>query len=107
LPGHLYENHVEKLDTIAQMMILLGIVCNVIMGHSNNPCNFIISVVTLMVKMAMATNFPKESDNNKIYDGNQNHILDQLLTSLYTTLNQLNIDSQATMYAVCPTCNYC
>jgi hypothetical protein len=95
---------VEKLDTIAQMMILLGIMCNVIMGLSTHPCNFIIGVVTLMV---MATKFPKESDNKKIYDGNQNHILDQLPTSLYTTLNQFNIDSQATMYAVCPTYNHC
>jgi hypothetical protein len=57
-----------------------------------------------MVNMAMATKFPKESDNNKIHDDNQNHILDQLLTSLYTTLNQFNIATENYYPTECTNC---
>ena len=103
--AYIYENPAEKLDTIAQMLVLLGVVCNVIMGLSTNPCNFIISVVTLMIKMAMATRCSKGPDGRETYDANQNHIIDQLPTSLYTALNRFNIDSRTTLYAICPTCN--
>jgi hypothetical protein len=105
--GHIYENPVKKLDTIAQVMILLGITCHVIIGLSTNPCNFIIHVVTLIVKMAMATKLSKGMGGQETYDANQYHILDQLPTSLYTALNKFNIDGQTTMYAMCPTCNCC
>jgi hypothetical protein len=46
----MYRSPVELMDAIAQMTILLGIMC---------PCNFIINVVTLIVKMAMATRNPR------------------------------------------------
>ena len=97
----------KNLDTIAQISILLGITCNVIMGLSANPCNFIFNVITLIVKMVMATKPSKGSDGQDTYDAKQNHILDQLPTSLYTALDRLNIDGQTTMYAICPTCNCC
>jgi hypothetical protein len=82
-------------------MILLGIVCNVILGLASNPCDFIIGVVTLLVKMAMATGQSRGEE----YDGHQRHILGQLPTSLFTVLNQFKLDSKTTTYAVCPTCS--
>ena len=54
------------MDTIAQMTILLGVICHIILGLSENPCNFIIQVVTLIMKTAMATGMPKDADK---YDG--------------------------------------
>jgi len=102
---HIYDDPVRKLDTIAQVMILLGIVCNFIMGLSGQSCDFIIGIVTLIVKMAMGMRLVKGTDGKETYDGNQSHILDQLLTSLYSALNQFNIDGQITMYAMCPACN--
>jgi len=90
------------MDTIAQMMVLLGVVCNAVMRLSGDPCNFVIGVVTIIVRMAMATGL---APNTTEYNGNQCHILDQLPTSLYTTLSRFNTDNQTTVYAVCPGCN--
>lgn len=108
LQGHIYLNPVDKLDTIAQVMILLGAVCHVIIGLSSEPCDFIISIVTMLVKMAMATRLPRPTDahNKSKYDPTQCAILDQLPTSLFTALSQFNIDGQTTIYAVCPSCNF-
>lgn len=103
--AHIYDSPVSKLDTIAQVMILLGIVCNVIMGLSGEPCDFIIGVVTLIVKMAMSTRLVKGTSDREVYDGHQSHILNQLPTSLYSTLKQFDIDGRTTMYAVCPACS--
>lgn len=89
-------------------MILLGVVCNIIMGLSSEPCDFIISVVTMLVKMAMATGLPKPTGANAKpqYTPSQHAIIDQLPTSLFTALNRFDIDGQTTIYAACPSCNF-
>ncbi|RDB18859.1 hypothetical protein Hypma_014527 [Hypsizygus marmoreus] len=104
--GHVYESPVAKLDTIAQMMMLLGAVCHIIVGLSTEPCDFIINVVTMIVKMAMATTLPKCGNSEPEYNTNQRAILEQLPTSLFTALNRFNIDGQTTIYAACPSCNF-
>src|ERR1700733_11091821 len=91
------------MDAIAQMTILLGVMCYLILGLSENPCNFIINVVTLIVKMAMATEIPQDADQ---YNDNQNVILEELPTSLYAALNKFNVDGKTTAYTICPLCNY-
>jgi hypothetical protein len=87
-------------------MIILSIVCHVIIGVSTNPCNFIISTVTMMVKMAMATKSPNTLDGGESYDANQCSILEQLPTSLYTAFKIFNNDGRTTIYATCPSCNF-
>lgn len=89
-------------------MILLGTVCHIIVGLSTEPCDFIISTVTMLVKMAMATRLPKPADAyaRSEYDPTQHAILDQLPTSLFTALNHFNIDGRTTIYAACPSCNF-
>lgn len=108
MKGHIYENPVAKLDTIAQVMILLGTVCHIIVGLSSEPCDFIISVVTMLVKMAMATRLPQTTDAHAKpeYDSTQGSVLDQLPTSLFTALNRLDIDGRTTIYATCPSCSF-
>lgn len=108
LKGHIYQNPVAKLDTIAQVMVLLGAVCHIIVGLSSEPCDFIISIVTMLVKMAMATGLPKPTDSHHTpeYTPNQSVILDQLPTSLFTALNRLDIDGRTTIYAACPSCSF-
>jgi hypothetical protein len=88
------------------LMILLSAICHIILGVSTNSCNFIIGAVMMMIKMAMATQPTKNSHGEDSYNGNQTSILNQLPTSLYTALNQFNIDGHTTMYAMCPSCNF-
>ncbi|RDB28285.1 hypothetical protein Hypma_001411 [Hypsizygus marmoreus] len=71
LKGHIYESPVAKLDVIAQVMILLGAVCHIIVGISTEPCDFIINVVAMIVKMAMATTLSKVGNSEPEYDRNQ------------------------------------
>jgi hypothetical protein len=108
LKGHVYENPVAKLDTIAQVMIFLGAVCHIVVGLSTEPCDFIISVATMLVKMAMATGHPVPADTHAKpeYNPTQCAVLDQLPTSLFTALNWLDIDGWTTIYTACPLCNF-
>ncbi|RDB30201.1 hypothetical protein Hypma_010459 [Hypsizygus marmoreus] len=102
---HIYESSIAKLDIIAQMMILLGAVCHIIVGLSTEPCNSILSIVTMIIKMAMATRLPKHGNAKSDYDPNQHAILKQLPTSLFTALSYFNIEGRTTIYATCPSCN--
>ncbi|KAJ7848210.1 hypothetical protein B0H13DRAFT_1906850 [Mycena leptocephala] len=44
------------LDLIAQMTVLLAIICNVILHLGNDPCNFILEMVKAIVHLALASN---------------------------------------------------
>lgn len=98
-------NHstLSALDTIAQIMILLGVVCHWIVGLSTEPCEFIIGVTTMLIKMAMTAHARQPPSD---YTSSQRIVLEQLPTSLYTATNRFQLDGQTTTYAVCPTCSY-
>lgn len=85
-------------------MILLGVVCNIVVGLSSEPCDFILSIVTMLVKMAMATRH--STGDTPDYTPNQSAIQDQLPTSLFTALSHFDLDGHTTIYAACPSCNF-
>lgn len=89
-------------------MILLGVVCHVVIGLTSDPCNFLIGIVTMMVKMSMATRLPsvRNEAGEESYDAYQRTILEQLPTSLYTALQRFNIDGHTKTFATCPSCNF-
>ena len=100
---YLHENHeVEKLDTIAQIMILLVIACHVILGLGHSACDFILGVAAMLVKVTMAKSVSK---NEETYNELQHHILGQMPTSLFQALNIFKPDGKTTLYAACPACN--
>jgi hypothetical protein len=100
----LYENHeVEKLDTIAQIMILLVIACHVALGLGGSACNFILGVAAMLVKLTMAKSVSRCEET---YDEHQHHILSQMPTSLFQALNIFKPDGKTTLYAACPICNF-
>lgn len=96
----------EKLDVIAQMLILLGVICHVIIGIATDPCNVIIEAVTLIVKCTMSLHLQKDANGSDTYDTKQQDVLKQLPSSLYVALDRFNIDGKTTMYAVCPSCEH-
>lgn len=54
----------------------------------------------LLMSEVMATNLTdKDSDGDSVLDANQDAILNQMLSSLYTALKAMNIDGHTTMYA--------
>jgi hypothetical protein len=84
----------------------LGAICHFIIGLSTNPCNFILDVVVMIIKLAMSTRAAENFDQEHEYDSSQSAILHQLPTSLYTALSRLKIEGRTTLFATCPSCNF-
>lgn len=93
-----------SLDTIAQVTLLLGTVAYFVMGLSGKSCDFIIAVVSMIVRMSMAITFPDKPVES--YTMDQTTILQQLPSSLFEALSYFQLDGSTTIYAACPSCNY-
>lgn len=46
---HHFTNPIGHYDTVAQVMILLAVICHVIVGVATNPCNFILELVAIII----------------------------------------------------------
>ncbi|KAG6905300.1 hypothetical protein DXG01_003586 [Tephrocybe rancida] len=76
---------------------------------ASEPCNLIIDVMTMVVKMAMAMNLSQQAggaETGHEYTDNQKAVFYQLPMSLYSIIKQFNFDGQTMPYAACPDCNY-
>ncbi|KAJ7865276.1 hypothetical protein B0H14DRAFT_3442981 [Mycena olivaceomarginata] len=97
--SYLNQSPIAKLDIIAQMLILLGVICHVIIGIATDPCNLIIQTVTMIIKCTMSLHLQRDMNGSEAYDARQQDILEQLPSSLYVALDRFNIDGKTTMYA--------
>ncbi|KAJ7694986.1 hypothetical protein B0H16DRAFT_1485415 [Mycena metata] len=104
--SHLAQNPVEELDLIAQVMVLLGVVCHVIMRLGAKPTNFVLGTATLLIRLVMSLNPVTQLDGTETLDPQQEHVLEQLPSSLYIALQRFKIDGKTVQYAVCPSCHY-
>ena len=100
--AHVLINPVGHLDLVAQLMVLLAVVCNVVIGLSTNPCDLIIDTVQMIIRLVMSMNLPPDAH----YDPHQTHVLKQLPTSLRAALNTFKLDTMTTVYATCPSCHF-
>lgn len=91
---------------MGQIMILLGLVCNVILGLSIGHTNFLFSSITLLIKLAMSVHMNPDAGDDSSYDGLQQQILLDLPTSLYTAMQRLKVDGKTVLYAACPSCHH-
>ncbi|SJL17814.1 uncharacterized protein ARMOST_21376 [Armillaria ostoyae] len=106
--GYVFVHPLEKVHGLAQLVMLFGVICHVIGGFVEGFYNLAIQTMLLLVSGAMATNLTdKDSDGDSVLDTNQDAILNQMPSSLYTALKAMNIDGHTMMYAVCPDCNSC
>lgn len=96
-------NPVGRLDVVAQIITVLGVICHAILGLSTGVSEFIISSAIILVKVAFTTG---SNGSEPGYDTIQRLALQQLPTSLYTALSKFDIDGDITVYATCPSCNY-
>ncbi|KAJ7073089.1 hypothetical protein C8F01DRAFT_1301002 [Mycena amicta] len=97
---HHFENSIGDYDTVAQVTILLAVICHVIVGISTNPCNFILELVTMIIRLTMSIGSTGDRPNPK-----QEDVLKQLLTSLESALSKFKIDPKTVIYATCPSCH--
>ncbi|KAF7293317.1 hypothetical protein HMN09_01211100 [Mycena chlorophos] len=98
---HHFVNPVGRYDTVTQVTIFLVAVCHILVGVSTNPCNFIIQVLQLIIRLSMSIGSPSLEPNPK-----QEDVLKQLPTSLENALRRFKLDPKTVVYAVCPSCHY-
>lgn len=87
---------VEQFSIVAQLAMLLGVVCNVIAGVSFTFSACILGLVRIIVDISYgATQGPPGAG----------HILGQIPKDIRTTLKRFDLDGRTVTYAVCPQCH--
>lgn len=100
---HLYNADIVYLDEINQVLIILIVVCNMVMGLSTAQCNFLVAIAGILIKMAMATNGSSEGSSTLL--PSQNGVISDMPTSLSDALQKFDVDGVFIPYATCPSCN--
>ncbi|KAJ7087614.1 hypothetical protein B0H15DRAFT_949987 [Mycena belliarum] len=100
--AHHFENPIAGHDTIAQLVILLAIISNVVVGLAVNPVNFLVDAITLIIKMTMSLSSPPGAEHT----AKQRDILSQLPTSLENALKTFKLEAKTRILATCPSCHH-
>ncbi|KAF5317882.1 hypothetical protein D9758_018788 [Tetrapyrgos nigripes] len=103
---YVYNSDFPKLDQINQVLILLAVICNMVIGLSITQCNFLVGVVVLLVKLGMSTGGTHDSSISYSPTPSQNTIISDMPTSLADALKKFGVEGSFDMYAACPTCNF-
>ncbi|KAF7325266.1 hypothetical protein MSAN_02516500 [Mycena sanguinolenta] len=99
-------NPVAKLNVIAQVTVLLGLVCHFLLRLAEDSVNFILGTAMILVKATMALDVKMNDDGSVEFDEFQNTILKDIPKSLHIAMSRLNLDGKTVMYAACPSCNH-
>jgi Transposase family tnp2 len=83
---------------VAQLMMFIVVVCNVMMGVSRRLGDFLLGLLTVTLRCAFL-------DNSTNLSLRQQSILSQIPRTMDTVLSKFNLDSKTTTYAVCPNCH--
>ncbi|KAE9391451.1 hypothetical protein BT96DRAFT_1001309 [Gymnopus androsaceus JB14] len=102
-----YAYHLDftYLDQINQVLVLLAIICNMIIGLSTLQCDLLINMATICVKLGMSTVSSGCSNPAHLFSPSQNEIISDMPTSLSAALKPFNADSHLKLYATCPSCS--
>jgi hypothetical protein len=96
---HLFKSSIDRSDEVAQVTMLLAVVCTVIMGVSRRGGDIIMGQLSVLLCAAW-----RQKDG--ALDASHANILAQLPKSMTTVLSKFNLDGHVTIYAVCPICHY-
>ncbi|KAJ6476559.1 hypothetical protein DFH09DRAFT_1342440 [Mycena vulgaris] len=93
--AHHFEDPIKDHDTVAQLVILLAIISNVVIGLATNPCNFLIDTVTMIIKATMNMSSPAGHTTK------QRDVLSQLPTTLEDVLKTFKLEPKTRILATC------
>ncbi|KAH9478862.1 hypothetical protein JR316_0009324 [Psilocybe cubensis] len=96
--SHHFEPLVDNQDPPAQIATFIGVVSAVMIGAGRRMAEFILKTMPIMLRSAF------EISSIEI-DMQQQHILDQIPSTLNTALSKFNLSSKTVTYAVCPACH--
>lgn len=81
----------SRLDATAQIAIIIGIICSVLIGVSRRAGNLIMG----MIKVLVSTTLPP---------GDESDLPHQIPSSIVSAADKFNLRGKLTFYAVCTTC---
>ena len=93
-PGSRNKSPMDRMDVIAQVMLVIGVICTTVMGVTARGGDFIISALPLLLYLAFQTAGGHLSLSHK-------NIIRQILSSIKNTTARLDLDCKTVVYAVC------
>ncbi|KAF9056966.1 hypothetical protein BDP27DRAFT_1433142 [Rhodocollybia butyracea] len=103
---YLYDTDISFKDQVNQIIALLTVICNMVIGLSIHQCNFLVGVAILCVQLGMSTISSLGTVLPYEFSPSQNKIIANIPRNLSNALKMFDVDGQFDMYAVCPSCNY-
>lgn len=91
-------------NPITQVLVLLAVICNMIIGLSTDQCEFLLNTAVMCVKLGMSTVSSRGCDTTYDFTPSQNTIIQNMPTSLSTALRKFGADGSFELYATCPSC---
>ena len=92
-----FQSPVEHMDIIAQVTLLIGVVCNIVMGVSLRGGDFIINALSLLLFLAFQRPDGTLSSIHK-------NVIKQIPSTIEGAISRFNLSYQTTSYAMC-TCH--
>ncbi len=91
---------IDSFNPIAQITMLIVVVCSALAGISRRMGNLVLGLVSFLLMQS----FSGPPDNKP--DFRQSQILAQIPTTVETILKKFNLEGKTTTYAVCPQCHH-
>ncbi|KAJ3980158.1 hypothetical protein F5890DRAFT_1557967 [Lentinula detonsa] len=105
--NHLFSTHISQMDQLNQVLVLLAVICNVVIGLSLLDCNFLMGVAVLVARLGMsASSHSKGSTLPHEFSPSQNEIIADMPKNLPDAFKKLDVDGHFDLYATCPECSY-
>lgn len=95
---HHFRETMKDMDEIAKVTIFLGVVCTVIMGISRRDGDFLMSMLTMIICLALKINGPMSLRGKEA--------LKDIPRGIRSALLKFNLENRTIIYAVCPSCHY-
>ena len=92
--GKEYQPPVEHMDVIAQVTLLLGVVCSVIFGVGTAGANFIMNGLSLLLYIAF-----QKSDGT--LSAAHENMIKQIPSTISSALSKFQLSAKTVAYAVC------
>ena len=91
---HHYQSPISRLDAVAQVAVVISVICTTVMGIGARNGDFLMSALSLLLYLAFQAVQATSGDLHK-------HILKQVPLTIEGALAQLDIKCKTVPYAVC------
>ncbi|KAF5390401.1 hypothetical protein D9757_005190 [Collybiopsis confluens] len=102
----LYDTAFIQMDPLNQILILLAVICNLIIGLSVDQSNFLIHATILCIHLGMSTCGSPASTLKDQLSSSQNKIIADMPKNLTDALRRFDVDGRFDFYVICPSCSF-